>query len=196
MPYIQDESKPCVERQWSLHGACLDGIHHQFLRATTSEGIDPELLLIATGALRLLFLYGVSEAPDEAHARTKAVDCFDRAFLLGMFGLLYDKAFKAWREFLTNVHYTYHLENEPTALSITDTSLLYGVFKAPQEAHARTRVEDMFNRAFLLRMSGLLYQIRSQTLSHTTGTLERHTLRRGLWILKYILDRLERLHAE
>jgi hypothetical protein len=116
-----------VERQWSLPEALLDGVHHQFLRATTSEDIHPELLPIATGALRLSFLYGVFEAREEAHARTKAEDGFDRTFLLGMSSLLYDKAFEALREFLTDVHYTHSLEDEPTALSITDTSLLHGV---------------------------------------------------------------------
>jgi hypothetical protein len=163
--------------------------------------------------LNASFLYEAFKALEEAHARAKAEGDFNRAFLLGMFALLYDKAFDALREFLINVHYTHilnvyvplsdllisaaneqecthYLENQPTALSITDTSLLYSVFEAPQEAHARTRVEDRSDRAFLLRMYGLLCNIRSYAASPRPDNLERHTLRRGLWIFKYILDRL------
>jgi hypothetical protein len=119
-----------VELQWTLREALLNGVHNKLADARKPEDVHPEHLPIAAGILewlagfekwlRMLFLYGVFEAFEEAHDRAKAEGDFDRAFLLGMFALLYDKAFDALREFLTNVHYTHYLEDEPTALPITD----------------------------------------------------------------------------
>jgi hypothetical protein len=65
-----------------------------------------------------------------------------------MFSLLYDKAFEALREFLIDVHYTHPLEDEPTALSITDWQVYVAssnlVISAAndQECHVRKR-EDI-----------------------------------------------------
>jgi hypothetical protein len=95
--------------------------------------------------LRMSFLYGVFETPKEAHDRAKAEGGFDCAFLLGMFGLLHDKAFESLREFLIDVHYTHPLEDEPTALSITDWQVYVSssnlVISAAndQECHVRKR---------------------------------------------------------
>jgi hypothetical protein len=119
----------CVERQWKLRKALLDAVQQKLAQARRPEDIHPEHLPVAAGILTWLvsfdtwlkasFLYQVFDDLEEAHNRTKAEGDFHRAFLLGMFALLYDNAFEALREFLTDIHYTHSLEDEPTTLSIT-----------------------------------------------------------------------------
>jgi hypothetical protein len=149
----------CVERQWKLRETLLDVVQQKFTQARSPDDIHPEHLPVAAGILTWLgsferwlessFLYEIFEDLGEAHDRTKAEGHFHRAFLLGMFALLYDKAFEALREFFTDIHYTHYPEDEPTALQMTDwqvyvaSSDLIISAASDQECLVRKREDDV-----------------------------------------------------
>lgn len=60
------------------------------------------------------------EEPSQSHHLFQEAGDYERAFMIGSIGQLYDQIFKTLRTFLFEIHYTHEPDEVPTDLPLTD----------------------------------------------------------------------------